>query len=157
MEAMRLIGVTRHALAQARTVQDIVAEAWQVQALAEAIGDRLALYGPAAARAEARGLHEAGGRARGALYAPALRHPTLHGGRIRAMQLSEVTDARRVLLAIADLLAEAGFALVGVASNTGEEALYWQCIEAIDAADEARDRAHGMLRHLEIREHGGAA
>lgn len=38
MDAMRLIGVTRHALAKAGSVHDIVAEAWQVQALAEAVG-----------------------------------------------------------------------------------------------------------------------
>lgn len=39
-------------------------------------------------------------------------------------------------------------ALVAVACDTGEESLYWQCIEAIDAADEALDRVHGMLRLL---------
>src|SRR5262245_12570638 len=115
MDAMRLIGVTRHALAQAGTVHDIVAEAWQVQALAEAVGGHRAVYGPAAARAEARGLHEAGGRARGALFHPVLHHPALHNGGVRAAQLSEVRDARGVLFALGDLLAEAGFALVGVA------------------------------------------
>ena len=60
-----------------------------------------------------------------------------------------------MLLALGDLLAEAGFALVGVASSTEEEALYWQCVEAIDAADEARDRVHGMLGHLTGLEWGG--
>ncbi|MDT3400047.1 DUF6099 family protein [Streptomyces sp. B1866] len=157
MEAMRLIGVTRHALAHAESVHDIVAEAWQVQALAETIGGHLALYGPAAARGEARGLYEAGGRARGALHHPALHHPARLGGGVRAVQLTEVKDAPGVLHALGDLLAEAGFALVGVASNTEEEALYWQCVEAIDAADEARDRVHGMLKHVEVRERGGAA
>ncbi|MET8180347.1 DUF6099 family protein [Streptomyces sp. NPDC005336] len=157
MDAMRLIGVTRHALAKAGSVHDIVAEAWQVQALAEAVGGYFVVSGPAAARAEARGLCEAGGRARGALFHPALHHPTLHsgGGGLRAAQLSEVRDPREVLLALGDLLAEAGFALVGVASSTEEEALYWQCVEAIDAADEARDRVHGMLRHLTGLEWGG--
>lgn len=155
MDAMRLIGVTRHALAKAGGVQDIVAEAWQVQALAEAVGGYFMVSGPAAARAEARGLCEAGGRARGALFHPALHHPALRGGGLRAAQLSEVRDPREVLLALGDLLAEAGFALVGVASSTEEEALYWQCVEAIDAADEARDRVLGMLRHLTGLEWGG--
>ncbi|MFD7502720.1 DUF6099 family protein [Streptomyces sp. NPDC001700] len=155
MDAMRLIGVTRHALAKAGGVQDIVAEAWQVQALAEAVGGYFMVSGPAAARAEARGLCEAGGRARGALFHPALHHPALRGGGLRAAQLSEVRDPRGVLLALGDLLAEAGFALVGVASSTEEEALYWQCVEAIDAADEARDRVLGMLRHLTGLEWGG--
>ncbi|MEU9791973.1 DUF6099 family protein [Streptomyces sparsogenes] len=157
MDAMRLIGVTRHALAQAGTVHDIVAEAWQIQALAEAIGDHFVVSGPVAARAEARGLCEAGSRARGVLFRPALHYPARRGGGLRAAELSEVGDPRGVLLALGDLLAEAGFALVGVASNTDEEALYWQCVEAIDAADEARDRVHGMLRHLTVLEWGGAA
>ncbi|WP_063737029.1 DUF6099 family protein [Streptomyces sp. RTd22] len=155
MDAMRLIGVTRHALAKAGGVHDIVAEAWQVQALAEAVGGYFMVSGPAAARAEARGLCEAGSRARGALFHPALHHPALRGAGLRAAQLSEVRDPRGVLLALGDLLAEAGFALVGVASSTEEEALYWQCVEAIDAADEARDRVLGMLRHLTGLEWGG--
>jgi hypothetical protein len=155
MDAMRLIGVTRHALAKAGGVHDVVAEAWQVQALAEAVGGYFMVSGPAAARAEARGLCEAGSRARGALFHPALHYPALRGGGLRAAQLSEVRDPRGVLLALGDLLAEAGFALVGVASSTEEEALYWQCVEAIDAADEARDRVHGMLRHLTELEWGG--
>jgi hypothetical protein len=152
---MRLIGVTRHALAKAGDVQDIVAEAWQVQALAEAVGGYFVVSGPAAARAEARGLCEAGGRGRGALFLPAAHHSAPHSGGLRAAQLSEVRDPREVLLALGDLLAEAGFALVGVASSTEEEALYWSCVEAIDAADEARDRVHGMLRHLTVLEWGG--
>ncbi|WFB06975.1 DUF6099 family protein [Streptomyces sp. LX-29] len=161
MDAMRLIGATRHALAQAGSVQDVVAEAWQVHALAEAIGGHLAVNGPAAARAEARGLCEAGCRARGALHHPALHHPAVRNGGMRAVQLTEVRDVRRVLLALGELLGDAGIALVGIASNTEEEALYWQCVESIDAADESRDRVRGILRHLErpleVWEHGGAA
>ncbi|WKX73048.1 DUF6099 family protein [Streptomyces sp. XD-27] len=157
MDAMRLIGATRHALAQAGTVQDIVAEAWQAHALAEAIGGHLTVYGPVPARAEARGLGEAGSRARAALYHPALRHPAVRSGCIRAVQLSEVQELRRTLIALAELLGDAGIALVGVASGTEEEALYWSCVESIDAADECRDRVRGILRHLEVRERGGAA
>lgn len=54
------------------------------------------------------------------------------------------------------LLGEVGIALVSVACGTDEEGLYWQCIEAIDAADESNDRVLGMLRKLtaqdEVRE-----
>lgn len=157
MDAMRLIGATRHALAQAGSMQEIVAEAWQVHALAEAIGGHLVVNGPAEARVEARGLCEAGGRARGALHHPALHHPARRTGGIRAVRLTEVSDARRALLALAELLGDAGIALVGVASTTEEEALYWQCLESIDAADESRDRVHGILRHLKVRERRGAA
>ena len=114
------------------------------------------MSGPAAARAEARGLCEAGGRARGALFHPALHHPALRGAGLRAAQLSEVRDPHEACCwRWGSCSAEAGIALVGVASSTEEEALYWQCIEAIDAADESRDRVLGMLRHLTGLEWGG--
>ncbi|MBB5939918.1 DUF6099 family protein [Streptomyces zagrosensis] len=156
MEAMRLIDATRLALTQATAVQDIVAEAWQAQALAEVIGDYFAGSASPAARWEAEGLSEAGGRACGALNRPALSHPALRTGAIRAMQLTEVRDPRRVLLALGVLLGEVGIALVEVAC-VAEEGLYWQCVEAVDAADESRDRIFGMLRELSIRQEGGAA
>jgi hypothetical protein len=46
MEAERLVGVSRRALAQSRGTPDIIAEAWQAQALAQAIGSRQAADGP---------------------------------------------------------------------------------------------------------------
>lgn len=55
MEAERLIAAGRQALAESGTAQDIVAEAWQAQALAQAIGSHLALCGPLELRGEARG------------------------------------------------------------------------------------------------------
>lgn len=143
MDAQRLIGVSRHALAQSRAVPDIVAEAWQAQALAQAIGSRLAVCGPLELRGEARGLSEIGGRACGVLD-----HPMVRSGGVRAAQLSEVADARGTLIGLGVLLGEVGIALVGVACATDEEGLYWQCIEAIDAADESSDRVRGMLRRL---------
>ncbi|WP_222624691.1 DUF6099 family protein, partial [Streptomyces buecherae] len=33
----------------------------------------------------------------------------------------------------------------------------WQCVEAVDAADESRDRVFGMLRELTAYREGGAA
>ncbi|GGT19020.1 DUF6099 family protein [Streptomyces purpureus] len=148
MEAERLIAVGRHALAQSRDALDIVAEAWQAQALAQAVGSHLALGGPQELRGEARGLSEIGG-ARGPLD-----HPALRTGGLRAAQLTGVGDARIALTALSALLGEVGIALVGVACATDEEGLYWQCIEAIDAADESNDRVRGMLRRLAVRERG---
>ncbi|SPE64412.1 hypothetical protein SNS2_5739 [Streptomyces netropsis] len=152
MEAMRLIRATRLALAQARAVQDIVIEAWQTQALAEAIGGHLAVHGPFEARAAAGGLSEAGSRAYGALRQGAARE-----GGLRAAQLSEVRDPWAALTALGGLLGEVGIALVGVACASEEDGLYWQCIEAIDAADETSDRVRGLQRRLALRERGGAA
>lgn len=147
MDAERLIGLSRHALAQSRAVPDIVAEAWQAQVLAQAIGSRLALCGPLELRSEARGLSEIGGRGCGVLD-----HPMVRSGGVRAAQLSEVADARRTLIGLSVLLGDVGIALVGVACATDEEGLYWQCIEAIDAADESNDRVRGMLRRLAARD-----
>lgn len=147
MDAERLIGLSRHALAQSRAVPDIVAEAWQAQVLAQAIGSRLALCGPLELRGEARGLSEIGGRGCGVLD-----HPMVRSGGVRAAQLSEVADARRTLIWLSVLLGDVGIALVGVACATDEEGLYWQCIEAIDAADESNDRVRGMLRRLAARD-----
>ncbi|MGW1196389.1 DUF6099 family protein [Streptomyces sp. NPDC002536] len=152
MDAVRLIKSTQAALAQARTVREIVVEAWQTQALAEAIGSHLTVHGPFEARAAAGGLSEAGGRASGALRQIALR-----AGVLRASQLSEVRDPWQALRELGDLLGEVGIALVGVACACEEDAVYWQCIEAIDAADETSDRVGALLRRLALREHGGAA
>lgn len=151
MEAMRLIGATRAALAQARAVQDIVIEAWQTQALAGAIGSHLAVHGPFEARAAAGGLSEAGTRASGAL------RQAVRTGPIRAAQLTEVRDHWGVLTGLCALLGEVGIALVGVACSSDEDALYWQCIEAIDAADETSDRVRWLQRRLALREREGGA
>ncbi|MGK5729545.1 DUF6099 family protein [Streptomyces sp. URMC 124] len=151
MDAVRLIGATRTALAQARAVHDIVTEAWQTQALAGAVGGHLAVHGPFEARAAAGSLSEAGSRASGAL-----RH-TLRAGAIRAGQLTEVRDPWGALAGLCGLLGEVGIALVGVACSSGEDAMYWQCIEAIDAADETSDRVRWLQRRLASREREGGA
>ncbi|MET8676866.1 DUF6099 family protein [Streptomyces sp. NPDC004647] len=146
MDAIRLIGATRHALAQSRAPEEIVTEAWQAQALAQAVGSHLLASGPAELRSEAHGLSEAGGRACGAL------HRVGQGGGARAAQLSGVQNPRSALLGLGGLLGEVGIALVGVACAAAEEGLYWQCIEAMDAADESGDRVRGLLRQLADRE-----
>ena len=97
-------------------------------------------------RGEARGLGEIGG------LAVAMDHPAVRRGGVRAAQLTEVADAHDTLIGLGCLLADVGIALVGVACATDEEGLYWQCIEAIDAADESNDRVRGMLRRLAARD-----
>jgi hypothetical protein len=147
MDAERLVVVSRHALDGSTEALEIVAEAWQAQALAQAIGHRLALSGPRELRAEARELCE------GAL--PGCRLPEGTGlgtDGIRARQLSAVSDVRAALEGLGALLADVGVALVAVACATDEEAMYWQCIEAIDAADESNDRVAAMVRRLVTQE-----
>ncbi|MGW6022028.1 DUF6099 family protein [Streptomyces sp. NPDC055099] len=147
MEAMRLIEASRHALARSQDPLDIVAEVWQSQALAQAIGSRLAIAGPPELRGEALGLSEVGGRGFGVLVTPGL---GTEG--IRAARLTVIGQAHEVLRGLDELLGDVGIALVGVAMGADDEGVYWQCMEAIDAADESRDRVLEMLRRLAVRE-----
>ncbi|MFI0863916.1 DUF6099 family protein [Streptomyces smyrnaeus] len=151
MDAVRLIAATRQALALSADVSDILAEAWQAQALAAAVGSHLATSGPPAARSEALGLSEVGGRANGS------RNQALRASAVRAARLSVIEDPRRTLDDLGALLGEAGVALVGVAVTAEDETLYWQCMEAIDAADESGDRIASILRTLSMRERGSLA
>ncbi|MFI2206017.1 DUF6099 family protein [Streptomyces sp. NPDC020192] len=147
MDAIRLILTSRRALANGADAGEIMAEVWQAQSLAQAIGSRLAVSGPPELRGEALGLTELAGRGCGVLDPP-----ELDPGDLRAAQLTELDDARETLLCLGGLLAEVGIALVGVASAAADETTYWQCMEAIDAADESRDRVLEMLRKLAARE-----
>ncbi|MEU6812033.1 DUF6099 family protein [Streptomyces sp. NPDC046831] len=147
MDAVRLILASRRALAGSGDAPTILAEVWQAQSLAQAIGSRLAVSGPPELRGEALGLTELAGRGCGVLQAP-----DLEPGDLRAAQLTELDDARQALLCLGGLLGEVGIALVGVASAADDEGTYWQCMEAIDAADESRDRVREMLRKLAARE-----
>ncbi|MEV6753397.1 DUF6099 family protein [Streptomyces sp. NPDC051214] len=147
MEAMRLIEASKHALARSQDPSDIVAEVWQSQALAQAIGSRLAIAGPPELRGEALGLSEVGGRGCGVLVTPGLGTEE-----IRAARLTNIGQAHEVLRGLDELLGDVGIALVGVAMGADDEGVYWQCMEAIDAADESRDRVLEMLRRLAVRE-----
>ncbi|MFJ9426836.1 DUF6099 family protein [Streptomyces sp. NPDC101249] len=147
MDAVRLIVKSRRALAGTGGTPDILTEVWQAQALAQAIGSRLAVTGPPELRGEALGLTELAGRGCGVLQAPDL---TLE--ELRAAQLTELGDAGRTLRHLGGLLGEVGIALVGLACSVDDEGTYWQCMEAIDAADESRDRVREMLRKLADRE-----
>ncbi|WP_206306489.1 DUF6099 family protein [Streptomyces malaysiense] len=147
MDAVRLILTGRRALANGADTRELMAEVWQAQALAQAIGSRLAVSGPPELRGEALGLTELAGRGCGVLDPP-----ELDLGDLRAAQLTRLEDARETLLCLGGLLGEVGIALVGMASAAADETTYWQCMEAIDAADESRDRVREMLRKLAARE-----
>jgi hypothetical protein len=147
MDAVRLIVTSRRALAASGDGPGILAEVWQAQALAQAIGSRLAVAGPPELRGEALGLTELAGRGCGVLDTP-----RLDLGELRAAQLTELGDARQALMCLGGLLGEVGIALVGIACAADDEGTYWQCVEAIDAADESRDRVLEMLRRLADRE-----
>ncbi|MFF2124717.1 DUF6099 family protein [Streptomyces olivochromogenes] len=149
MDAVRLIGASRRALAGSGGTVEVVAEAWQAQALAQAIGSRFAVSGPPELRGEALGLTELAGRGCGVLDAPPRDMADL-----RAAQLTELGDARESLLCLGGLLGEVGIALVGIACAADDQGRYWQCMEAIDAADESRDRVLEMLRRLAARDQG---
>jgi hypothetical protein len=147
MDAVRLILASRRALAGSGEAPAILAQVWQAHALAQAIGSRLAVSGPPELRGEALGLTELAGRGCGVLDAP-----DLDPGDPRAAQLTELADARGALLGLGDLLGEVGIALVGIAGSAADDRTYWQCMEAIDVADESRDRVRELLGKLANRE-----
>ncbi|WP_424211321.1 DUF6099 family protein [Streptomyces sp. BI20] len=158
MDAVRLIEAGRTALARSGAAIEMVGEAWQTQALAQGVGSWLAAVGPPELRAEARGLAEAGGRGCGVLGRAADRgEGLLPEGPPRAAALTGMADIRRTLEGLRELLGDVGIALVGVAVSTDDEGLYWQCIESIDAADEAGDRVTAVLRRLTVRERGSTS
>ncbi|MFI5567403.1 DUF6099 family protein [Streptomyces sp. NPDC051740] len=147
MDAVRLIVTSRRALAASGGVRESLTEVWQAQALAQATGSRLAVVGPPELRGEALGLVELAGRGCGVLGTP-----ELAPGELRAAQLTELGEPRPVLMHLGGLLGEVGIALVGLACSADDEAAYWRCMEAIDAADESRDRVQEMLRKLADRD-----
>ncbi|MCZ4095603.1 hypothetical protein C8250_031525 [Streptomyces sp. So13.3] len=147
MDAVRLILATRHALEQAWQVQDLITEAWQAQALAEAVGGHLALHGPPELRAAGFTVCEpGGGRACGPAGLSGL--PGARPETVRASILTCVREPARALTELRDLLSELGAALVGLACSAEEEAVYWQCIDAMDAAEESKDRVCALLGAL---------
>ncbi|WP_018384418.1 DUF6099 family protein [Wenjunlia vitaminophila] len=144
MDVERLIGASRHALAQARGAQGTLAEVWQVQALVEAVGAHLARHGGLAIQAASFALSEAGGRACGAVH-----QPGFGVGEPRAAALTQVPWPAAALRALRALLDEARVALVVVACAAGEEPAYGLCVEGLDALDECRSRLDDLLRLLE--------
>ncbi|MDQ8703570.1 DUF6099 family protein [Streptomyces sp. LHD-70] len=150
MDAVELIRESRGALARGHDAASVLTEAWQAEALAQAIGSRLAVGGPPALRGEALALSEVSGRGCGVLAAA---HPGTAA--IRAALLTEIRDPRATLVGLGGLLGEVGIALVGVSCSAEGEVHYWTCVEAIDAADESRDRVLEMLRRLALSDERG--
>ncbi len=147
MDAVRLIVTSRRALAAGGGVPELMAEVWQAQALAQAIGSRLALVGPPQLRNEAIMLAD--------LVRPGLRRPRSAAARPRRTARGpahRAGETHACLMHLGGLLGDVGIALVGIACAADDEATYWSCVEAIDAADEARDRVRDMLRKLAEKE-----
>ncbi|MBP0457082.1 DUF6099 family protein [Streptomyces montanisoli] len=141
MDAVRIAEAGRDALALSGSTAEVVAEAWQAQALAQAVGLRLAAQAPPRERTAACELADAGERGCGPVGHAALRA----AGGLRAEALTGPVDARAALTALGLLLEEAGMALVAVATAADDAWVYWQCVEAIDAAAESGDRVTALL------------
>ncbi|WP_395296187.1 DUF6099 family protein [Kitasatospora hibisci] len=144
MEALRLIRTARHALAEARDVADVLAEARQAALLAEAVGARLTeLEEPDGDELVGLGqqLAEAGSHAAGCLDQPAGEFSALWvtGAGGRAARLSELGALAPMLAELDRLLRDAGEALVVLACGAETESLYWTCIDGVDAAADCKD------------------
>ncbi|WP_051967680.1 DUF6099 family protein [Kitasatospora mediocidica] len=149
MDALRLIKTARHALAEARSVQDVVQEAWQAAMLTEALAGQLGEHPVAEVAALAHLLAEAGGHAGGCLE---VRTEASEQGEWaptgRAARLGEVGEPVPVLWQLRQLLNEASEALIIVACGAETESVYWQCIDGVDAQAECRDLLAELLRVL---------
>jgi hypothetical protein len=124
MDAVRLVESMRHALKGARGEQELLAEAWEAQALAEAVVGRLL---PDELR-------------------PTGPPGTGRSAPRRAAMLTGVREPATALRDLRDLLSELGVVLVSAACSVEDESLYWQCIEALDAAADSRDHVCALLR-----------
>ncbi|MEV7599977.1 DUF6099 family protein [Kitasatospora sp. NPDC089797] len=153
MEALRLIRTARHALAEARHVPDVLAEARQAVLLTEAVGallteseedDDLPGLG--------RQLSEAGAHAAVCLGRSVTSSSLVNGG--RAGRLTDLGEPVVALGALDDLLREVGETLVVLACGADTESLYWACIDGVDAVSECKDVT---ARLLEAADRGGGA
>jgi hypothetical protein len=131
MDAARLVAEAERAMRGSPQPEGVIAEAWQAYELTEAVGRLLgADHGRPVVRA-----------------GPAPMLSAVGAGPPRAARLTAVRDPAGTLRALRTLLGEIGLALVGVTCTAEDEAGYWQCIEALDAVDEAKDR----IRQLDHR------
>ncbi|MFC4034953.1 DUF6099 family protein [Streptomyces polygonati] len=124
MDAARLVAEAERALRGSPQPEHVIAEAWQAYELTEAVG---------------RLLGDDGGRP-GVRAGPAPVVAAGGAGPLRAVRLTGVRDPAGTLRALGVLLGEIGLTLVGITCAAEDEAGYWQCIEALDAVDEAKDR-----------------
>ena len=136
MDAERLVAEAERAMCGAPQPEQVIAEAWQASELTEAVARLLAVEGgrrpgiPAAGPGlSAEGLGSGGGT-----------------GPPRAARLTGVRDPDGTLRALRVLLGEIGLVLVGIVSAAADEGTYSQCIDALDAVDEAKDRVRALSR-----------
>ncbi|MGW2377676.1 DUF6099 family protein [Kitasatospora sp. NPDC001683] len=137
MEALRLIKTARHALAEARHVPDVLAEARQAALLTEAVGARLAESEDDDLTGLGQQLSEAGAHAAVCLDRSVVVGALVSGG--RAGRLTELGELVPTLGALDELLREVGETLVVLACGADTESLYWTCIDGVDAMSECKD------------------
>lgn len=77
---------------------------------------------------------------------PAPRVTAVGPGPPRAARLTGARDPAGTLRALHVLLSEIGTALVALTCTAEDEAAYSQCIEALDAVDEAKDQVRALAR-----------
>ncbi|MEU6848734.1 DUF6099 family protein [Actinacidiphila alni] len=130
MDAARLVAQAEQTMRGAPQPDDIIAEAWQAFELTEAVGRLLT------ADHERPVVRAGPGPVVGAAG----------GDPPRAVRLTGVRDPEGTLRALRTLLGEIGLALVAVTCTAEDEAAYWNCIEALDAVDEAKDRVRALTR-----------
>lgn len=130
MDAARLVAQAERAMGGAPQPDDVIAEAWQAFELTEAVSRLLTAD-------HERPVVRAGP---GPVVGPAGGDPP------RAVRLTGVRDPDGTLRALRTLLGEIGLALVGITCTAEDEAAYWNCIEALDAVDEAKDRVRALTR-----------
>ncbi|SHM79109.1 DUF6099 family protein [Actinacidiphila paucisporea] len=145
MDAARLVAEAERVMRGAPQPEDVIAEAWQAGELVEAV-ERLLAAGqqPPGADADTVGPAWAAGPAGRA--GPVL--AAAGAGPPRAARMTAVRDPAGTLRALRVLLGEITHALVGLTCAVQDEGAYWQCIEALDAVDEARDRVRALARGL---------
>ncbi|WP_181442430.1 DUF6099 family protein [Streptomyces tateyamensis] len=147
MDALRLIKTSRHAIAEARTVPDVLAEAWQAATLTEALAGWLGDHQDGEVAAVAQLLAAAGAHAAGRLEESAERP-----GRAewctpgRAARLSEVGEPVAVLRELQQLVSDAAEALMVIAHDCGTSGLFWVATDGLDATQECRDLVSELLR-----------
>ncbi|MCU7824765.1 DUF6099 family protein [Kitasatospora sp. DSM 101779] len=157
MDALRLIKTTRHALAEARTAQDVLLEARQAGLLTEAVGARIAEQDAGEIGALGQLLCDAGAHAAGCLDDPpavpdtldtldALGPPGTDWAGGRARRLDDLGELDPVLCELCFLLHEVAEALVVLACGADAESVYWRCIDGVDAGADCKEVAADLLR-----------
>lgn len=173
MDASRLVAEAERVMRGAPQPEQVIAEAWQAFELAEAMGRLIGADRPGAdgegcgggsCAGDGHGGSRQGGpggpggpgepvvRERGPGERPVARAgpaPVVTGtgaGPPRAARLTGVRDPAGTVRALLVLLGEIGLALVDATCAAEDETAYWLCIEALDAVDEAKERAGQLAR-----------